>query len=136
MAPPVWSASKNAFQHPSEPEGKRRPQAVGAVAYASGSEGPARFPRQDSVSFRRMASSLTGSTWAWRRAPSARAAVEPAFHLVGRGVLLAGQVTDDRRIDVPRARAHDQAFQGREAHRRVHRPAARDRGGRTAVAQL
>ena len=47
-----------------------------------------------------------------------------------------GQMPDDRRVDVARARAHHEPFQRCEPHRRVDRTAVLDRHGRGAVAQV
>ena len=46
------------------------------------------------------------------------------------------QVADDAGVDVAAARAHHQALQRSQAHRRVDRPAAGDRRGRGAVTQM
>ena len=55
---------------------------------------------------------------------------------VRRHAFLGGDQVENRRVEVARARSHDQAFERRHPHRSVHRVAAADGGGRAAVAQV
>lgn len=71
-----------------------------------------------------------------REAGEPAAGVEQGIEVVDRQAGAARQVHERRRVDVSGACAHDQAFERREAHRGLHRPAAVDRGHRRAVAEV
>jgi len=62
--------------------------------------------------------------------------VQDRFDLLERPARLSRQVEVHRRVEVSAARAHDQSFQGRQAHGGVDAPAALNRRGTGAVAEM
>ena len=62
--------------------------------------------------------------------------VEPPLGLRDRHAFRADEVSDEGGIDVSRPGAHHEALERGEAHRRVHRAPALDRGRRAAVPEM